>query len=187
MENLVGLLGSLKEEDVARCVAEGKHQEVEYVTRDKLGAGKRVVTICDTKGPGKIVLTQDLSNLESATPSNTSLQPKSYDEDAENREEMPKPTVHRGLIKLNLRNLHQCTVVIKCKSITGTVEISHCEDVKLIVEGDDATVVTVQADLCTNIDIQFHDSPSGKNVPLRVRGTTSGPTTTLFWGQDKDD
>jgi len=185
VENLSGLLGSLDED--ANTAEEAKHQEVKYVTRDKLGAGKRVINVCDTRGPGKIVLTQDLSNLESATPSNTTLQPKSFKDDAENKEQMTKPTIHRGIIKLNLRNLHQCTVIVKCKIITGTVEISHCKDVTLIVQGDDATVVTVQADLCTNIDIQFHDSPSGKNIPLRVRDTTSGPTTTLFWGQDEDD
>ncbi|KAL9187846.1 hypothetical protein ACHAXT_006224 [Thalassiosira profunda] len=182
VESLTGLLGS-----VEGGGGEEKHQEVKYVTRDVLGAGKRVINISDSKGPGKIVLTQDLSNLESATPANATLQAKSYPGDAENREQMPQPTIHRGLIKLNLRNLHNCTVVVKCKIITGTVEISHCEDVTLIAEGDDATVVTVQADLCTNLDVQFHDSPSGKNVPLRVRDTTSGPTTTLFWGQDQDD
>ncbi|KAL7531682.1 hypothetical protein ACHAXR_004174 [Thalassiosira sp. AJA248-18] len=186
IETLTGLLGPVEDDNDA-INNEEKHQEIKYVTRDVLGAGKRVLTICDTKGPGKIVLTQDLSNLESASPANTSLQPKSFKDDAENKEDMPKPTIHRGLIKLNLRNLHQCTVIVKCKIITGTVEISHCEDVTLIAEGDDATVVTVQADLCSNIDIQFHDSPSGKNVPLRVRDTNSGPTTTLFWGQDGDD
>merc|ERR1712003_185562 len=95
---------------------------------------------------------------------------------------MPQPTVHRGLIKLNLRNLHGITVVVKCKIITGTVEISHCKDFTLIAEGDDATVATIQADLCTNLDIQFHDSPSSKNVP-----TNSGPKTTLFWGYSDDD
>lgn len=186
IENLVGLLGSVEEEDGAKSEGQ-KHQEIKYITREKLGAGKRVVNISDTRGPGKIVLTQDLSNLESATPVNTKLQPKTYEDDAENAEEMPKPTIHRGLIKLNLRNLHSCTVVVKCKIITGTIEISHCKDVTLIAEGDDATVVTIQADLCSNLDVQFHDSPSGKNVPLRVRDSNSGPTTTLFWGQDKDD
>jgi tetratricopeptide (TPR) repeat protein len=133
------------------------------------------------------VLTQDLSNLESITPANSSLQPKSYSDDAENEQSMPQNTTHRGIIKLILQNLHNCTVLIKCKIITGTVEISHCKDLTVIVSGDDATVPTIQADLCTNLDIQFHDAPSGKNVPLRVRDTNSGPTTTLFWGQDKDD
>lgn len=190
VQSLVGLLGPALDEGNNSNNATGeeeKHQEIKYVTRDVLGAGKRVVTISDTTGPGKIILTQDLSNLESITPTNSSLEPKSYAGDAENKEEMPKSSIHRGLVKLNLRNLHQCTVVIKCKIITGTVEISHCKDVIVVIEGDDATVSTIQADLCTNLDIQFRDSPSSKNVPLRVRDTNSGPTTTLFWGQDKDD
>jgi len=185
METIPSLLGPVDADNTARV--EEKHQEIKYVTRDCIGAGKRVLTIADTKGPGKIVLTQDLSNLESRTATNTSLKPKSYDDDAENKEEMPDATVHRGIVKLNLRNLHQCTVVVKCKIITGTIEISHCEDVTLMVEGDDATAATIQADLCTNLDIQYHDAPSGKNVPLRVRDTNSGPTTTLFWGEDKND
>jgi len=189
VETLAGLLGPAHDEEgSANRREEEKHDpEIKYVTRDTLGAGKRVLNICDTRGPGKIVLTRDLSGLQSATPANASLRPKSYDDDAENKEEMHKPTVHRGLIKLNLRNLHRCTVIVKCKIITGTVEISHSEDVTLIAEGDDATVVTVQADLCTNLNVQFRDSPSGKNVPRRVRDTTSGPTTTKFWGEDGDD
>jgi tetratricopeptide (TPR) repeat protein len=187
-ETLTSLLGPVDDnDDDTAAQQDEKHQEIKYVTREIIGAGKRVLTVADTKGPGKIVLTQDLSNLESRTATNTSLKPKSYQDDAENKEEMPEVTVHRGIIKLNLRNLHQCTIVIKCKIITGTIEVSHCEDVTLIVEGDDATAATIQADLCTNLDIQFHDAPSGKNVPLRVRDTNSGPTTTLFWGQDKND
>lgn len=181
---LDGLLGAIVGEDE---VKEEKHQETKYITRDMLDAGKRVVSISNTCGPGKIVLTQDLSNLESVMPANSSLEPKSYQDDAENTQPMPQATTHRGIIKLILQNLQNCTVVIKCKVITGTVEISHCKDVTVIVSGDDATVPTIQADLCTNLGIQYHDAPSGKNVPLRVSDTNSGPTTTLFWGQDKDD
>lgn len=187
VQSLAGLLGPVEEKDDSVKTIEEKHQYVKYVTRDMLCAGKRVITVSDTTGPGKIILTQDLSNLESVTPTNSALQPKSYADDAENKEEMPETSTHRGIIKLNLRNLHNCTVVIKCKIITGTVEVSHCKNIILLIEGDDATVSTIQADLCTNLDIQFHDSPSSKNVPLRVRDTNSGPTTTLFWGQDKDD
>jgi len=181
---LESLLGPVNHEAVTK---EEKDQETKYVTRDMLDAGKRVVSISNSSGPGKIVLTQDLSNLESFTPANTSLEPKTYRDDAENELPMPQDTTHRGIIKLILQNLHNCTVVIKCKVITGTVEISHCKDITVMISGDDATVPTIQADLCTNLDIQFHDAPSGKNVPLRVRDTNSGPTTTLFWGQDKDD
>ncbi|KAL3771229.1 hypothetical protein ACHAWO_005169 [Cyclotella atomus] len=181
---LDGLLGPVCDDEVEK---EEKNQETKYITRDMLDAGKRVVSISNTAGPGKIVLTQDLSNLESVTPANSSLEPKSYKDDAENELPMPQSTSHRGIIKLILQNLHNCTIVIKCKVITGTVEISHCKDLTVLISGDDATVPTIQADLCTNLDIQYHDAPSGKNVPLRVRDTNSGPTTTLFWGQDKDD
>lgn len=184
---LDGLLGPVCDDDDDAVNKEEKHQETKFITRDMLDAGKRVVSISNTSGPGKIVLTQDLSNLESVTPANSSLEPKSYQDDAENELPMPQATTHRGIIKLILQNLHNCTVVIKCKVITGTIEISHCKDVTVMISGDDATVPTIQADLCTNLDIQFHDAPSGKNVPLRVRDTNSGPTTTLFWGQDKDD
>ena len=57
-------------------------------------AGKRVLRISDTTGPGRIVLTQDLSNLESAAPSSSSssssaMRPRSYAEDAENDEKSP--------------------------------------------------------------------------------------------------
>ena len=182
---LDGLLGLVSND--ADTAKEEIHQQTKYITRDMLDAGKRVVSICNTTGPGKIVLTQDLSNLESVTPANSSLEPKSYQDDAENELPMPQSTTHRGIIKLILQNLHNCTIVIKCKIITGTVEISHCEDITVMISGDDATVPTIQADICTNLDVQFHDAPSGKNVPLRVRDTNSGPTTTLFWGQDKDD
>lgn len=181
---LDSLLGPVHHEAVSK---EEKGQETKYVTRDMLDAGKRVISISNSSGPGKIVLTQDLSNLESGIPANTSLEPKTYRDDAENELPMPQDTTHRGIIKLILQNLHNCMVVIRCKIITGTVEISHCKDITVMITGDDATVPTIQADLCTNLDIQFHDAPSGKNVPLRIRDTNSGPTTTLFWGQDKDD
>jgi tetratricopeptide (TPR) repeat protein len=173
---------------------ESSQREVKYVTRDMIDAGKRVVSICDTSGPGKIVLTQDLSNLESvvpsSAPSSSQLQPKSYKDDAENEVIEPlTSTVHseekriaRGIIKLILRNLHHCTVIIKCKIITGTVEVSHCTNVTVVAEGSDATVATIQADMCENLDIQFRDSPSGKNVT-----SLSSSTPTLYWGQDASD
>ncbi|KAL3796423.1 hypothetical protein HJC23_004220 [Cyclotella cryptica] len=187
VQYLAGILGPLNNDEDFNSASEEKHHEIKYVTRDMLDAGKRVVSISDTAGPGKIILTQDLSNLESVTPANSSLEPKSYKDDAENDQTAQKYATHRGIIKLILQNLQCCTVVIKCKIITGTVEVSHCKDISVIISGDDATVPTIQADLCANLDIQFHDAPSGKNVPLRVRDTNSGPTTTLFWGQDKDD
>ena len=163
---------------------------VKHITRELLSAGKRVLRISDTTGPGKIILTSDLSNLESEMPSN-GLQPKSYKDDAESHPEviveggvLPQDkAVVRGLIKLVLCNLHSCTVIIRCKIITGTVEISHCTNLTVIVDGDDATVITIQADLCTDLDIQFHDSPSGKNTPQ----PQLNQATTVYWGQDTED
>ena len=176
---------------------DGEVEVVSYITRDMMRAGKRVLRISDTTGPGRIVLTQDLSNLESAAPSSSSsaMRPKSYAEDAENDEKLPdddgdgggRPRIVHGIIKLILCNLHDCTVVIRCKIITGVVEVSHCTGVTIIAAGDDATVVTVQADLCDGLDLQFRDSPSGKNAPRPVRDTNSGPTTTMYWGEDEGD
>ena len=65
-ETLSGLLGPVGDDDTTAKVEE-KHQEIKYITRESIGAGKRVLTVADTKGPVKIVLTQDLSNLESRT------------------------------------------------------------------------------------------------------------------------
>ena len=156
-----------------------------------------MLRISDTTGPGRIVLTQDLSNLESAAPppsSSSALRPKSYADDAENDGRTPdddgggvRPRIVHGIIKLILCNLHDCTVVIRCKIITGVVEVSHCTGVTVVAAGDDATLVTVQADLCDGLDLQFRDSPSGRNAPRPVRDTNSGPTTTLYWGGDGGD
>jgi tetratricopeptide (TPR) repeat protein len=78
-----------------------------------------------------------------------------------------------------LSNLKNCTVVVKCKVITGLLEISHCENVTLKISKS-ATVVTIQADLCQNLNVEFHDAPSGK-------GITETGRTIMFWGEDKDD
>jgi tetratricopeptide (TPR) repeat protein len=192
-EVLAGLLGPFVTDGPPVVVAiENGQTVVKHITRELLSAGKRVLRIADTTGPGKIILTSDLSNLQSEMPSN-GLQPKSYKDDAESYPEeeivegrmvpQDKAAVVRGLIKLVLCNLHSCTVIIRCKIITGTVEISHCTNLTVIVDGDDATVITIQADICTNLDIQFHDSPSGKNIPQ----PQLKQATTVFWGQDTED
>lgn len=155
------------------------------VTRDHLEAGKRVVILCDTTGSSPsdlIVLTQDLSHLESAM-SNTQhhLIPKSYPGDVENGVPETPTTTKRtiyGLIKVFLTNIHNCTVIIRCKLISGTIELSHCSNITLKIDSE-ATVATVQADLCQSINIQFHDAPSGKNLP--------GHSQKLYWGDDPDD
>ena len=168
-----------------------------FITRKDIAAGKRVLNITDTNGPGKIILTEDLTSLESIMPPNANnandtdgtniksklgLIPKSYPGDAEND---AAPYISssgkiNGLIKVSLSNLKNCTVAIKCKVITGLLEISHCENVTLVIHKS-ATVVTIQADLCQNLNVEFHDAPSGKGI------TATGTGTTMFWGEDKDD
>lgn len=155
------------------------------LTRDRMDAGKRVVTICDTTGSSQkdmIVLTQDLSHLESKMNTEAKLIPKENPDDAENEvKEQPtsQPRTVYGLIKLFITNVHNCTIAIRCKLISGTVELSHCTNVIVRVEKE-TTVATLQVDLCDEISIQFHDAPSGKNTNLPG-------ATTLYWGDDKDD
>lgn len=175
-----------------------------YVTREMMGAGKRVATLADTTGPGKIILTEDLSNLESAMPANALAKPKTYEGDAENDvvEEEQKQQSDAGqqqtrsiygLIKLHLHNLRDCTVIIRCKIITSTVEISNCHNVTVKVESS-ATVATVQADLCDGLHVQFWDAPSNQNTSLHgmlppslAKQAAANMKTTVFWGEDKND
>eukprot|EP00566_Odontella_aurita_P005888 CAMPEP_0113541190 /NCGR_PEP_ID=MMETSP0015_2-20120614/8895_1 /TAXON_ID=2838 /ORGANISM="Odontella" /LENGTH=580 /DNA_ID=CAMNT_0000441071 /DNA_START=217 /DNA_END=1959 /DNA_ORIENTATION=+ /assembly_acc=CAM_ASM_000160 len=163
----------------------GKSVRTRYITRDVVEAFRRVVSLSDTAGPGRIVLTQDLDNLVSAVPINQTLTPKSYEGDAENaveEEKMNEPrtrNVH-GIIKLNLTNLKDCDVVVRCKIITRSIEIANCENVTLRIEKE-ATAATVQADLCQNIRVEYHDTPSGKDPGIPNRPTS------VFWGEDAND
>ena len=189
MQTLSGLLGKItsgssnsEEKEEEECPTQTT--TVVRVTRDMVDAGRRVVAIADTRGRSPalshIVLTQDLSHLESLMPSNAAQ--KSFAEDAEN--DVPDEPSSRqprsifGLIKLFLTNLHDCTVLIKCKIITGTVELHNCSNVIVKIEKE-ATVATVQADLSQNITIEFHDAPSGKNV--------AGQFPVKYWGEDPND
>lgn len=157
------------------------------ITRDMLDAGKRVVSITDTSGASQkdtIVLTQDLSLLESKMKANTSsaLTPKSYDGDSENDVKVPEQEQVRsiyGIIKCFISNVHNCTILIKCKVITGAIEMNHCSNVVVKIEKE-ATVATVQADLCEDITIEFRDAPSGKNSTLPGQKK-------MFWGEDSED
>ena len=160
------------------------------ITRDTLDAGKRVITIADTSGNSLsdcIVLTQDLSHLESKMSSNTNpnLKPKTYEGDAENDVVEPTPgqsppRVIYGLIKAFITHVENCTIHIKCKIISGTIELSHCKNVTVCIHKD-ATVATIQADLCEDITIDFRDAPSSKNTAV-LPGQTK-----MYWGEDKDD
>lgn len=192
MAELKGLLGPLP------TAAEGDFSEERKsadpatvrITRDTLDAGKRVITIADTSGSSLsdcIVLTQDLSHLESKMSTNTNpkLKPKTYEGDAENDVEEPTPgqappRVIYGLIKAFITHVENCTIHIKCKIISGTIELSHCKNVTVCIHKD-ATVATIQADLCEDITVDFRDAPSSKNTAV-LPGQTK-----MYWGEDKDD
>ena len=191
VQTLAGLLGDGSADKTAA-----------FVTRDIMEAGKRVLTLADTTGPGKIILTEDLSNLESAVPSNALAKPKTYEGDSENdvveekdQKQQDGQQTRRiyGLIKLHLHNLRDCTVIIRCKIITSTMEISNCHNVTVKVESS-ATVATVQADLCDGLDIQFWDAPSNQNTSLHgmlppslAEKAAANMKTTVFWGEDQND
>lgn len=179
-----------------------------FITRNDLEAGKRVLTVSNTTGPGHIILTQDLSHLECALPSNSVLTPKSHPQDVENDVDESKQgskTIH-GLIKLHLTHLSNVTVTMKCKVLTGLVEISHCDNVTIKFIGGTtpqellSTVVTVQADLCSNLSLEFHNVPSGKqytsglNLPssnvmagMGMAGALANMKNMYYWGDDSDD
>ena len=154
------------------------------ITRTDIEAGKRVVSLTDVTGQSRdtstIVLTADLSLLESSLPTNTNA--KTFAEDSENSvvvaEETPQQRSIYGVIKVFLSNIQNCTIIVKCKIITGTVELHNCQNVKIQIEKE-ATVATLQIDLSNNIQIDFHDAVSGKHKP--------GTKNILFWGDDKDD
>lgn len=179
---LVGLLGPVNASNEAVKSADGP--KTVRVTRDMLDAGKRVVTLSDTSGASlddTIVLTSDLSLLESKIKVNANK--KDFPDDAENSvKEQPEQedrTIH-GIIKCFISNVHNCTIIIKCKLISGSVEMSHCTNVVVRVEKD-AYVVTLQADVCENVTVEFRDAPSGKNqehLPGQSR---------IYWGEDKED
>jgi Flp pilus assembly protein TadD len=145
------------------------------LTRDHMDAFKRVVMIRDVTGTSpsdsKLVLTQDLSLLESQVPASALRNPKSYPDDAENSvpTENDKPTHVHGLIKLVLENIENCTVMIKCKFITGTVEFHRCRNMHIICDPT-AVVTTIQADLSENVTIQFRDP--GTNPKLFHAGVS---------------
>jgi tetratricopeptide (TPR) repeat protein len=191
-EYLTGLLGPVVVGAGAGGVKDDNNQEetksdtpkIVRVTRDMIDAGKRVVALADTSGASvedTIVLTSDLSLLESKMKVNAlDMKPKEYAEDAQNDVAEDEDEEHRsvfGVIKGFIANVHNCTILVKCKFISGSLELSHCSNIKVVIEKD-ATVATLQVDLCQNVTIEFHDAASGKN-PER------GPK--LYWGEDKED
>ncbi|VEU45040.1 unnamed protein product [Pseudo-nitzschia multistriata] len=196
---LKGLLGPppSKNGDGEEEESKATESKTVRVTRDMIDAGKRVVVIADTSGASQsdtLVLTSDLSLLESKMKANTTTKPKQYAEDAENDvDESKEKGVERkiyGLIKCFVTNVHNCTILIKCKVISGSLEINHCSNVVVKIERD-ATVATIQADLCENISIIFNDAPSGKNGATYAGGipmdTSTDSKNRIYWGQDKED
>ena len=180
METFAGLLGPVNEDD-AKTKVSSSQASIVRITRDRVDAGKRVITLCDTSGASRadsIILTQDLSHLESKMSSNATVTPKEFEGDADNGIQETQRTVF-GLIKIFLRNVHNCTIVVRCKLISGTVEMSHCSNVTVKIEKE-ATVATLQADLCENVLVEFHDAPSGKNTGMRGQPT-------IYWGEDEND
>jgi hypothetical protein len=154
--------------DHATIQAEEKQTEptVVRITRNQLQAGKRVISITDTSGSSSkdtIVLTQDLSGLESKMMVNA--QAKSFPgSDAENAVPEPAQRERRiyGIIKCFISNVHNCTIIVKCKVISGTLELHNCSKVHVQIESE-ATVATMQVDLSHDLTIDFRDAPSGKH------------------------
>jgi hypothetical protein len=178
-----GLLGPVPVTMEDESEAKSADATVVRITRDRMEAGKRVLSLSDTSGASHkdtIVLTQDLSLLESKM--GGKLTPKTYADDSENAVKEPEAPQQRsifGLIKIFINNVHNCTVLIKCKLITGTIELHNCSNVVIKVDKD-ATVATVQADLSENITFEFNDAPSGKNTAMPGQKT-------IYWGEDRDD
>ena len=177
-----------------------------YITRLDMEEGRRVLTVCDTSGPGTIILPEDLSLLENNIPSNLigGMTPKSYPNDAENdvvvvddntktndsndkssstaAATATKTTMVKGLIKLNLSNLSNLTVVIRCKVLTGTIEITHCQNVTVRIEGRSCILPTIQIDLSHQLTLELCDA-GGSGC-----SSGSGNSNTIGrWGESTTD
>lgn len=180
-----GLLGPVSDDPVQAKHNDGetksKEASVVRLTRDHLNAGERVITISDTSGASvkdKIILTQDLSSLESKM--NTNAKAKAFDDDAENAvAEKPEQRSIYGIIKAFLNNVHNCTVIIRCKIISGVLEIHNCSNIVVRIEST-ATVATIQADLSQDVTVEFHDAPSSQNKGLPGMKP-------VYWGESSDD
>jgi len=201
--DLKGILGPPPSNDTKSPTVKEESKSSENktvrITRELMDAGKRVLVISDTSGAFQndtVVLTSDLSLLESKMKTNTTTVPKQYPDDAENDVAETKPNTPAaerriyGVIKCCLSNVHNCIVLIKCKIISGTLEMSHCTNVVVKIE-QNATVATVQVDLCEDISIIFNDAPSGKNGTTNAAGvavdTSADSKNRIYWGQDKED
>lgn len=199
---LKGILGPPPSKDTdshAKEESKSSDPKTVRITRELMDAGKRVLVLSDTSGASQgdtVVLTSDLSLLESKMKTNSTMVPKKYSGDAENDVDEEKANSAAGerkiygVIKCFLSNVNNCTVLIKCKVISGTLEMSHCSNVVVKIERD-ATVATIQADICEDISIIFNDAPSGKNGTTNAAGipvdTSADSKNRIYWGQDKED
>lgn len=183
MATFTGSLGPVEADGHKGGESKATEKKTVRITRNEMDAGKRVITIADTSGNSvkdTIVLSQDLSQLESKM--NVNTQAKSFQEDSENAA-AEAPTKERtiyGIIKTFLNNIHNCTVIIRCKVISGTLEMHNCSNLVVRVESD-ATIATVQADLSKDITLEFRDAPSGKNTAVLPHQKK------MYWGEDGDD
>ncbi|TAD83068.1 MAG: glycosyltransferase family 25 protein, partial [Bacteroidetes bacterium] len=180
---------------------------IRRITRHDMEAGTRVLRIVDTDGAllpsttttttvggngeskSTIVLTQDLSHLESKIPIGTPKTPTS-EQQQQQQQTQEQEQQHQsvfGLIKVFLQHVSNCTILIKCKLISGTLELHHCDNLTIQIYGPNATVPTVQMDLSNNIVLEFHDAPSGKNPTTAMASSSSEQIVRLYWGEDKDD
>ena len=178
-----GVLGPVETDGHKGEESKATDKKTFRITQHEMDAGKRVIAIADTSGNSvkdTIVLSQDLSHLESKM--NVNAQAKSFQEDSTNAvpEEPTKERTIYGIIKAFLNNIHNCTVIIKCKVISGTLEMHNCSNVIVRVESG-ATIATVQCDLSKDVVLEFRDAPSGKNTAVLPHQKK------MYWGEDGDD
>ena len=115
IQNLTDLLSAPATVTTGSSEAASKPHNVVRITHDHLDAGKRVVSITDVTGidvdSSTVVLTADLSHLESKMPvNNSTVAAKTFPDDAENdvpeeEQETPEQRSIFGVIKVFLANL----------------------------------------------------------------------------------
>uniref|UniRef100_A0A7S1ZLN5 Uncharacterized protein n=1 Tax=Ditylum brightwellii TaxID=49249 RepID=A0A7S1ZLN5_9STRA len=110
-----------------------KKSEDECVVSPAMLGGRRVVTLRNIKGPGKIVFPPALTELGHTA-----------EQDG---------VCVKGLIKVFIENCQDIEVVSLCKIITSTIEITHCKNLQLTVGQE--RLSTLQADMCTSLTIKF--------------------------------
>jgi hypothetical protein len=103
-------------------------------------SSKRVLRLNSIQGPLTISLSSDLSKLESTST-------------VENNKGDREPVKIYGLTKVFLSNLQDVTIISKCKIITSSMEISHCNNLRVQLYQE--KVSTIQCDLSQDVLIEF--------------------------------